>query len=67
MSYRSNGNRRLTLDQAEHRPDSRPWREGRKGYAPPEYLRVIDCGGCWCGEPSGHDWPGKAEGAPHPR
>lgn len=28
---------------------------------------VIHCGGCWCGEPNGHDWPGKADGAPHPR
>jgi hypothetical protein len=24
-------------------------------------------GGCWCGQPQGHDWPGRAEGAPHPR
>ena len=23
--------------------------------------------GCWCGEPNGHDWPGKDEGAPHPK
>jgi hypothetical protein len=22
---------------------------------------------CWCGEPYGHDWPGKDERAPHPR
>lgn len=22
---------------------------------------------CWCGELSGHDWDGKAEGDPHPR
>lgn len=22
---------------------------------------------CWCGEPIGHSWPGKAHGAPHPR
>lgn len=22
---------------------------------------------CWCGDPSGHGWSGKAEGAPHPR
>lgn len=21
---------------------------------------------CWCGEPMGHDWPGRAEGARHP-
>jgi len=24
-------------------------------------------GDCWCGEPDGHPWPGKLEGAPHPR
>ncbi len=24
-------------------------------------------GGCWCGERRGHDWPGKAQGLPHPR
>lgn len=23
--------------------------------------------GCWCGGHQGHDWPGKPEGAPHPR
>lgn len=32
-----------------------------------EGLRVIYGPGCWCGERNGHDWPGKAEGAPHPR
>jgi hypothetical protein len=25
------------------------------------------CGGCWCGAPNGHDWPGKDEGEAHPR
>lgn len=30
-------------------------------------LRTIGCDGCWCGKPNGHDWPGKADGAPHPR
>lgn len=24
-------------------------------------------GGCWCGRPSDHDWPNRAEGAPHPK
>jgi hypothetical protein len=24
-------------------------------------------GGCWCGLPWGHLWPGKDKGAPHPR
>ncbi|MER5754372.1 hypothetical protein [Streptomyces sp. NPDC002088] len=22
---------------------------------------------CWCGEPSNHDWPGREDGAPHPK
>jgi hypothetical protein len=22
---------------------------------------------CWCGQDYDHDWPGRAEGAPHPR
>lgn len=22
---------------------------------------------CWCGHPAGHDWPGRAQGVPHPR
>ncbi len=22
---------------------------------------------CWCGQPFGHEWPGKAGGAPHPK
>lgn len=24
-------------------------------------------GRCWCGDQDGHDWPGKADGEPHPR
>lgn len=28
---------------------------------------VIAAGGCWCGKALGHAWPGKADGAPHPR
>jgi hypothetical protein len=32
-----------------------------------EGLRVIAKPGCWWNEPYGHDWPGKAEGQPHPR
>jgi len=27
----------------------------------------IAAGGCWCGEELDHDWPGKDDGAPHPR
>jgi len=29
-------------------------------------LRTISGDGCWCGQPYGHDWPGRADGAPHP-
>jgi hypothetical protein len=30
-------------------------------------LPVLGSHGCWCGGPYCHDWPGKADGAPHPR
>jgi len=29
-------------------------------------LQVLGSYGCWCGEPPGHDWPGKATGSKHP-
>lgn len=29
--------------------------------------RPIGGADCWCGQPYGHDWEGKDEGAPHPR
>lgn len=46
--------------------------EGRAARAvllrdPPPHTRVLASPGCWCGERFGHDWPGKADGAPHPR
>ena len=40
------------------------WRDNRE---PSTRDRVLSAGGCWCDEPYGHDWPGKADGAPHPR
>jgi hypothetical protein len=30
-------------------------------------VSALSAGGCWCGEKNGHDRPGKADGAPHPR
>lgn len=30
-------------------------------------LRTISAGGCWCGGPANHTWPGHDQGAPHPR
>jgi hypothetical protein len=32
-----------------------------------EVLRVIGMPLCWCGDEKNHDWPGRADGAPHPR
>jgi hypothetical protein len=28
---------------------------------------IANLGACWCGQENGHDWPGKDDGAPHPR
>lgn len=42
-------------------------RDTRRG---PQYVTFADVIGsarCWCGEPGGHDWPGKPGGKPHPR
>lgn len=33
----------------------------------PQTFPVIAMKGCWCGEPGFHSWPGKEQGAPHPR
>lgn len=30
-------------------------------------FKVLAQRGCWCGQKLHHDWPGKDEGAPHPR
>ncbi len=30
-------------------------------------MPVLAGDGCWCGNRQSHDWPGKADGAPHPR
>lgn len=53
-----------TLDSLERKvePHQRP------GGSMTEGLPIMGrLGGCWCGEPHGHDWPGKADGEPHPR
>lgn len=41
--------------------------EKPRGGGAKQNLRVIAAPGCWCGLPFGHDWPGKSDGAPHPR
>lgn len=52
------------LDEYEDRDWStrKPLRGGSKSD-----LRTIAAGGCWCGRHQSHDWPGKSDGAPHPR
>lgn len=59
----------LTLEQLERRPDtpqSRP-RPVTDTARRESALAVIGTWSCWCGEPRGHDWPGKDGQAPHPR
>lgn len=48
-------------------PQARQARHALMGGAKQELPLLGVTGGCWCGEEQGHDWPGKAEGAPHPR
>jgi len=68
-----------TLSQLEQHPDPyRPggerrtsdrlfWRDNRVPGTGPRDTPLGSLGGCWCGEKKNHDWPGKADGAPHPR
>lgn len=44
-----------------------PYRRRKGGATYVSGTDTISAGGCWCGERYGHDWPGKDEGAPHPR
>ncbi len=72
MRYRG-GARRPTGRNAgnlSHNEDASPQARAGRAFArkdPASFLPVLSGPGCWCGEPFGHDWPGKADGAPHPR
>lgn len=51
---------------------SNSWDKGKGAYRPHVTHEIgpsdtISCGGCWCGKPYDHTWPGDKEGAPHPR
>lgn len=66
------GNR--TLDQYERSGDASPqarWERtlARRDNREPSTrgTSLGGGGGCWCGADFGHDWPGKADGVPHPR
>jgi hypothetical protein len=52
---------RARSSAAKYRPD-------KKGTGTGEGLKTLGWeGGCWCGQPNGHTWPGKDKGSPHPR
>ena len=65
------GNR--TLEQYDRSGDATPQARAARRFEnkdPASYQRVLGSGGgggCWCGADYGHPWPGKDEGAPHPR
>src|ERR1039457_1650309 len=45
------------------------WRRRQRDNREPSTRRLAPgaAGRCWCGDLHGHDWPGKADGMPHPR
>ena len=46
----------------------RPSTPVRRGSGTGEGVRQMYVPGrCWCGGAQNHDWPGRDEGAPHPR
>lgn len=48
--------------------DWRGWQRNQCDYRKPSpRWPVLGSGRCWCGQTLGHDWPAKAQGAPHPR
>ena len=53
---------RILNEQAGFPP--RPDLRGGSANAGP-VIAVLDS--CWCGQHYRHDWPGKEDGAPHPR
>lgn len=42
-----------------------PGRGGAASVKPEDTLGDLEH--CWCGQPAGHSWPGKAQHAPHPK
>ena len=54
---------------AADRAEQARWREVhfRDNRATETRSSALGSGDCWCGSPYDHDWPGRAEGTPHPR
>lgn len=65
--------RHKTLSQYDADDDASPQARQRRNAVTrdnrePSTRRMAPGGGnCWCFAPYGHSWPGKDEGAPHPR
>ena len=53
--------------QRVQKRDKRLAKAIRRAQAAPRLRVLADMSACWCGQPCGHDWPGRADGAPHPR
>lgn len=59
-----------SLSDYDRSTDASPQaRQARAALRKPDtwYRPLTGGGGCWCGQSYGHDWPGKADGEPHPR
>jgi hypothetical protein len=66
MPWPKNGRRANAYVRSVVGRDARAARNRRYDEAHPP-LRHGGGFNCWCGESLGHDWPGRADGAPHPR
>lgn len=56
------------LNEKAFGPDrERPGRGGVKHVGGEDTDRMASLHHCWCGQVTDHGWPGKADGAPHPR
>lgn len=60
--YPGEGNGRPGADRDDPRRDANARRRREVPIASTGSMHY-----CWCGEPMGHDWPGRDEGLPHPR
>ena len=65
--------RRRIQHEIASRSNRTSWKAARRAaeqdnkYGDEVPLRVIHSDCCWCGAEKGHDWEGRAEGAPHPK
>ncbi|MFI5973554.1 hypothetical protein [Streptomyces sp. NPDC051452] len=64
----ANPKRIRALRAAENSSAAKWRRRAAADRSQPETLPTLGSGEQgWCGAPKAHDWPGKSDGAPHPR